>query len=83
MKVFPSPPTEEVIVIIFFFLSAAKYCMLVLNDLNDSAIIDFDDLGTTRLVALSLCPISPNIGIFVAFLRSTLFEIVSLKKFFR
>ena len=41
---------------------------------------DFDDVGTTKLVALSLCPISPNIGILVAFFKSDLLDIVSLKK---
>ena len=54
--------------------------MFVLSDLNDSAIIDFDAVSTTKLVALSLCPTKPKIGILVAFCKSDLLEMVSLKK---
>ena len=53
MKVLPSPPTEEVIVIIFLCLSAAKYCILVLNDLNDSAMIDYAVESMEILMATS------------------------------
>ena len=54
--------------------------MFVLSALKDSAIIDLDAFETTKLVALSLCPISPSIGIFVLFNKSDLLLIVSLKK---
>ena len=54
--------------------------MFVLSDLNDSVIIDFDAVSTTKLVALSLCPTKPKIGILVAFCKSDLLEMVSLKK---
>ena len=80
VNVLPSPPIDEVTVIIFFSLSAAKYCMFVLSARKDSAIIDLEAFETTKLVALSLCPISPSIGIFVLFNKSDLLLMVSLKK---
>ena len=78
-NVLPSPPIDDVTDIIFLALSAAMYWIFVLNDLNDSVIIDFVEFGTTKLVDLSLWPISPIIGTEELFLISDFVFIVSLK----
>ena len=76
---FPSEPTDDVIVITLDFFSD-KYCIFVLNERNDSDIIDLGLSVTTKLLPLSEFPITPNIGIFVTFVKSDLLLIVSLKK---
>ena len=62
------------------FFRCFKYCIFVLNERNDSEIIDLGLSETTKLLPLSEFPITPKTGIFVTFVKSDLLMIVSLKK---